>query len=128
MPELTKEFRTILERFTDDAGEELLFIGLFTPDGISLYDSLSEEMVKDFFLASSAAIVEISKSLSEHAGLGSFETCLLRAKNGYMVLALVGEDVYLGLGVRDYYGMRDRIDSLISELRSYLGGVEPSAN
>ncbi len=128
MPELTKEFRTILERFAGDAGEDLLFIGLFTPDGISLYDSLSEEMVKDFFLASSAAIVEISRSLSEHAGLGSFSVCLLRSENGCMVLATVGEDVYLGLGVRDYDGMRERIDSLISELRSYLGGGEPKAD
>ena len=128
MPELTKEFRSILERFVGDAGEDLLFIGLFTPDGISLYDSLSEEMVKDFFLASSAAIVEISKSLSEHAGLGSFDACLLRAESGYMVLALVGEDVYLGLGVRDYDAMRERIYSLISELRSYLGGVKSESN
>ncbi len=122
MPELTKEFRTILEKFSSDAGEDLLFIGLFTPDGISLYDSLSEEMVKDFFLASSAAIVEISRSLSEHAGLGGFEMCLLRAKEGYMVLATVGEDVYLGLGVKDYDEMKGRIDALVSELRSYLGG------
>ncbi len=128
MPELTREFRTIVERFADDAGEDLLFIGLFTPDGISLYDSLSEEMVKDFFLASSAAIVEISRSLSEHAGLGSFDTCLLRAENGCMVLASVGEDVYLEVGVRDYDGMRERIDSLISELRSYLSGEGPGTD
>ncbi|MDK2384461.1 MAG: hypothetical protein QI199_06620, partial [Candidatus Korarchaeota archaeon] len=101
---------------------DLLFIGLFTPDGISLYDSLSEEMVRDFFLASSAAIVEISRSLSEHAGLGSFNMCLMRSENGCMVLATVGEDVYLGLGVRDYNSMKERVDSLISELRSYLGG------
>ncbi len=128
MPELTREFRTILERFAGDVGEDLLFIGLFTPDGISLYDSLSEEMVKDFFLASSAAIVEISRSLSEHAGLGSFDACLLKAAEGYMVLAAVGGDVYLGLGVKDYERVRERIDSLISELRSYLGGDESKAD
>ncbi len=122
MPELTKEFRSILEEFSGEVGDNLLFMSLFTPDGISLYDSLSEEMVKDFFLASSAAIMEISKSVSEHANLGNFHSCLLRAEEGYIVLAIVGDDVYLGIGVKDYEAAKDRIDGLILQLRAYLGG------
>lgn len=117
---LTKEFKAILDDFSRELGENLLFIALFTPDGISLYDSLSEEVSKEFFLASGAAILEISKSLSESSGLGKLEICHLRAKNGDAILLPVEEDVYLGIGVKDYRKIEEKVDSLASTLASFL--------
>lgn len=123
MPELAEEFRSILEKFSSDLGENVLFITLFTPDGISLYDSLPDDVGgKDFLMASCSALVQISESLTEQVGLENLERCILRTRVGSLILTAIGKDIYLGVGVRNEEEAIWGVDSLVRDLRSYFGG------
>ncbi|MDK2372923.1 MAG: roadblock/LC7 domain-containing protein [Candidatus Korarchaeota archaeon] len=121
MSDLSEGFRSIVDGFREDVGDDLVLLAVFTPDGISLYSSLPPDVMEEFFLASSSSILEISKALLDHLGMGAVERCRLESDGAYIYLVPLSEDIYLSAALRkgaDEERLRDFVDELRSFLRS----------
>ncbi len=122
MSDLSEDFRSLVEKFHNIMGDNLIFMTIFTPDGISLYSSLpSSDTMEDFLLASGSSVLEISKALLDNLDIGGVRRCEIIGERATVLLAPIGKDVYVGLGAKDLDPVRKELSDLLKELEVFFG-------